>query len=195
MCNLKYTLSFLILVGLIFFTSCNDADVTNSAASKKNDKFLNGPLTSLEGTVWIHHPDTDIESANWFNIQQSPINFSYEEEYNIDRSVPVKLSFTKDRIFDGGKCLFTTQVYSYLYEYPKVLVSQRYQKPGFCECPNPMLFNYTSDCQCMVGIGLRDGFVGYVNETGDTMNLRRHHYNSSYDTLVLHRDVVLIRIK
>ena len=58
MCNLKNTLSFLILLGCVFFASCLDDNIT-SPETKKNDKFQNGTLTSLEGTVCIHHPDID----------------------------------------------------------------------------------------------------------------------------------------
>jgi len=191
MCNLKYTISFLILCGLIIFASCNDADVSTPDASKKNDKFLNGPLTSLEGTVWIHHPDTDPESNNWLNVMQRSGTSYFEEYYGNN---PAEISFTKDRIFDGTDEFAVRQQHFYLYDYPKVVISRSPdpEKLGNCECPGVMSFNKNLECQC--GRLYYFGFIGYINETGDTMNLRRYIHNQNSPER-LERDVVLIRIK
>jgi len=188
MCNLKYTLSFLILCGLIIFASCNDADVSTPDASKKNDKFLNGPLTSLEGTVWIHHPDTDPESQNWFNLFHSPKFFEppdsiltkFPDYYPWKQGDTAKLLFTVDRIFDGTKRFDLTEPYYYIYSYPKIVVS----KYCHCKCSSPLSFSENYDCECGATM-----YVGHINE--NTMIL--HEY--SPDAEILYREVVLIRIK
>jgi len=186
----KLAFKFLILLGCVFFASCLDDNVT-SPETKKNDKFQNGTLTSLEGTVWIHHPDTDPESYNWVHLVFSPIK-GYE---TIGGVYPAEITFTKDRILDGTVVLETQRQY-YTYEYPKVLLTPDYH----CVCPNPMSYNKNTECMCyeITGYwgGLRFGFLGYVNETCDTMKLRRYdHYNDSNKTEYLYKDVVLIRIK
>ena len=186
--NLKKT-SLLILLGLIIFTACNDENATSHKESKKNDSFQNGTLTSLEGTVWMHHPHTDIESYNWLNLIHRPMYPYYIE---LGGSYPAKLSFTKDRIFDGSKYLEEGgNCYSYLYDYPKVAIIRQ---PIPCGCPDPLSLNKNTDCPCPTYYGsLRDwGFIGYVNETVDTMFIKQYMYN---DPDYLLRDVVLIRVK
>jgi len=182
---LKITNLFLILLGCVFLASCLDDNVT-SPETKKNDKFQNGTQTSLEGTVWVHHPDTDPESTNWFNFYQNPSLPGFSTYYD---DAPAKLSFTSDRILDGGDILENLQRYYYTYDYPKVLVSMRLVQPDYCICPNPMSFTKTTECKCH-----NLWFIGNVNETGDTMNLRHHRWDTN-GVEVLYRDVVLIRVK
>jgi len=61
----------LILVGTLL-VACNDESDNVITSSKFGDDFQS--LTSLEGTVWVHHPDTDPQGQNWFNLGHSPSN-------------------------------------------------------------------------------------------------------------------------
>jgi len=57
-----------IVVFFFLFIGCED---NTMQPTKKSTDQLQAP-TSLEGTVWEHHPDTDPESYNWLNLGLKP---------------------------------------------------------------------------------------------------------------------------
>ena len=94
----------LVLIGTIFFIACNNND--DAVKSPKNPVFQSD--NPLAGTVWVHHPDTDPESANWFNLEHSPIH----QKFTTD--APAEICFLDDGRIDANVAE-KSQFYHYSY--------------------------------------------------------------------------------
>ena len=57
--------------------------------------------TSLEGSVWVHHPDTDTNSNNWFNVGHNFGNFKYNPHPLINSIDDLKITFNRHNITDN----------------------------------------------------------------------------------------------
>ena len=102
---------------LLFFTACADNDdVTTTKKSKDNPQGA----SSLEGTVWVHHPDTDPDSQNWFNLHHSPNTKGYDISY------PVEIYFLANGIISeptADVLPMGKQHYYYSYAEPYVTIT------------------------------------------------------------------------
>ena len=95
----------------ILLLACENSD----NATKVNEN-LQG-LTSLEGTEWVYHPDTDPESVNWFNITHNPKN---QENSGLVMPDTVVIKFLEDGRIDETSFPYSAQYYDYSYTDPYV---------------------------------------------------------------------------
>jgi len=65
---MKKFLPCIIVFAFFFLSACED---NTMQPPKKQADQLQSPA-SLEGTVWVHHPDTDPESLNWVSTTMRP---------------------------------------------------------------------------------------------------------------------------
>ena len=148
----------LILIGFLFI-GCdpNDPTITDS----------------LNGTKWIHHPNTPsiVPSGSLTGIPVPGYLMLGQDSNTV-------LSFTNDRIFDGT-VLMEGQTFYYKYNNPDIRISIY----GHCQCPD--FWNITpGQCRCGGG-SLR--YTGSIEK--DTMKLYMVYEQG------LEREVWLVRIK
>ena len=114
-----------LAVGLIaiLLVGCLDNDNATKVKEKEN---LQG-LSSLEGTVWVHHPDTDtsVQSVNWFNLGHNPARTWHRKDDDTS-SFPIEISFLADGKIYEPSPLWTygipLQYYYYSYTAPYVAI-------------------------------------------------------------------------
>ena len=174
MSTIKKSLT-IILIGFIFF-ACKDNWDTDTISS-------NPAPNSLDGSVWVHHPDTENLSGqlppdnfyNWFNLGHSLNNgslFPYLQD-------GIKIHFTADRVLDNTNyCLLEPNhpEYSYYYDEPNIWIWF-----GNTNKPNANLFNpfidknachiTLDDYECNCTLQCYNHFRYYGRVDGDTMTL------------------------
>ena len=209
----------IILTGFVFFGCKDDGDVVTTT-QKKTDSFQ-APET-LEGSVWVHHPDTDPESSNWFNLRHSP-NYPNDELGDVCSfpTNPVEITFTKDGITDGSDALcpmFQSYFYSYTEPYVNIILhyptnssfnSMAEYESFYHICKDDITFDHweCNSKQCNAGWNPSDGsdWVSHANRcvnhywfigkiVDDTMHLQQRRILDD-GTSIVQKDVRLIRVK
>ena len=206
-------LSQTLAAGLIaiLLVGCLDNDNATKVKEKEN---LQG-LSSLEGTVWVHHPDTDPEAYNWFNLYHSPSLYT-EKKLGHDVSYPVEISFLENGKIYEPTDSFHFQYYYYSYTEPYVTIGMftfnsephsvaELQKSYNlchltiddyrCDCSkcqfkdtsiSTSIDQYRHRCKCT-------SFYWFLGKVyGDTMHLHKAFIGDD-DEHVIYRDVYLIR--
>jgi hypothetical protein len=201
-----------ILIGTLLI-ACNESDVVTKT-NKPNDHFQN--LTSLEGTVWVHHPDTDPESENWFNIWHNP---KIGADTVDDFSYPAEISFLANGVVNeptsDEKLKTPHPPYYYSYDEPYITVCmgvtddcksvEEWQKKyNLChltidnwKCDSLKCKSSAPNSDIRYGCISRYRFLGKVE--GDTMHLQMITIISEHprygDTIFVNRNVHLVRKK
>jgi len=117
-------LSQTLAVGLIaiLLVGCLDNDNATKVKEKEN---LQG-LSSLEGTVWVHHPDTDtsLQSNGWFHLGHNPSR-QWDGKDDNNSSYPIEISFLADgKIFEPQSIwLQPIGVQYYIYDYTEPYIT------------------------------------------------------------------------
>ena len=218
---MKYPLMVAFIFSFLFgFIACNnDDDVTKSP--QKPTEELQAP-SSLEGTVWVHHPDTDSDinaPIKWFHLMHDSQRCEmdgYEMLKKFHADSIVKISFLKERIVDNidsvivmngwGFCQF--YYYSYTKPYISIFMtvkpsSYKEQQALYNNCPLT-IDNYKCDSSKCKGSSYdakptpclcvdHYWYLGKVE--GDTMRLKQIGKSMLDSEYFISRDVKLIRIK
>ncbi|MCL2039126.1 MAG: hypothetical protein FWG85_01705 [Bacteroidetes bacterium] len=110
----------------ILLLACEDSD----NATKVKEKETLQTLSSLEGTEWVHHPDTDPESINWFNNSHNPKNGAVMPD-------TVVIKFLENGRIDEPSFPYSAQYYDYSYTDPYVSIVLSFN----ADRPDPSDFN------------------------------------------------------
>ena len=192
---MKKLLSCIIVFAFFFLSACED---NTMQPPKKQADQLQSP-TSLEGTVWVHHPDTDPESLNWFLTDFMPAcrtdQFLWPNGFNPE------IYLTADRM----------HYHSIRDQYIEGITVKKGNGWNYWQ---PMMYNYNGtqirvaifdQCTC-TAITFQDctcptlplpilRFVRNLSDDGNTMYL---YLRETSDGIYLYgrdRDVVLIRVR
>jgi hypothetical protein len=198
-------LNFFLIVIVLFTASCKDDGVAVNNHPKKPDAVLGGAETpiSLEGTVWIHHPDTDPENYdNWFSRCHIP---DFRADWGFTPEETIEISFSKDRTYDGSEQMAVNQPTYYKYTAPYITFALDISVDEIQSKFNvlPLTIDNYMDVPAgpdvwSSGIGAKSinhyWYLGKVN--GDTMHLQRICCSDiGSNNFSILRDIRLVRIK
>ena len=202
---MKNFLSCTIVFCLFFMLACED---NTTQPIKKTSDQPQSP-TSLDGTVWVHHPDTDPLSENWVSIGMRPRTTETDEFWNSQwpNGFNPEMWFTDHNINSHGEWfvnppyIFPYEKHSVYYHYvhPNIWISNSvsfsylidnfnicyptYDKPS-CDCTFPYPYaNSINRCCALYWM------IGKVE--GNTMYLRKFFGGENPS---IERDVILVRV-
>ena len=132
--NIMKHLLYTPLIVVFLLIGCQD----DPAPPKQKPTDQPQTPTSLEGTVWVHHPDTDTNGFNWFNLGQNPKHHSCNCPIGHKiQTEDIKITFGENDINDNigviGRNTFSkgSQIYLYGYEAPYIRIFRTYLPEGY----------------------------------------------------------------
>ena len=198
---MKKFLPCIIVCAFFFMSACED---NTMQPPKKQADQLQSPA-SLEGTVWVHHPDHNLEPNifNWFNF-----SFRLENRSNTDiwpDGFNPEITFNKITV-TGHDTWTPLESYDYVFTPPYVRIASNGPPESYMtqlnlcagltfdnpKCGPNCKATTNGNRKCAITSPYR--FLGKVNESRDTMFLHQDAANNSGGMDIV-RDVILIRVE
>jgi hypothetical protein len=214
--KLFLTLS-IVLLGTILL-GCKDTENVTQPIIKSPPV---SEWSSLDGTVWIHHPETDIYGQNWIHLPWAPINLdSYPRHADVctctwDNESPIELTFKAEgNLFSiVPNICKKDQKYFYHYEAPYISIITDFETPSngpftYPEywtkeklCPSLTIDNPKCDPNTCENLKRKSPYSCSPSEyrylgkvDGDNMYLQKIDFDKNGNKDII-RDVHLIRIR